>query len=99
MTAKKQTKSQAKDQDSSKLGFTAQASTHPAETNEALQEAEKQRDELQQPGRVSKADAAQINNEPGYDKDQLAHMREYWGLDPAESTTEAEAGQVVEEVV
>jgi len=39
---------------------------------------ESEREELQQPGQVSKADADQIYNDPGYDKDQLAHMREYW---------------------
>jgi hypothetical protein len=37
-------------------------------------------------GRVSKADAEQIDGDPGYDKDQLLHMREYWGL--KESTAE-----------
>lgn len=50
---------------------------------------EAERADLQKPGRVSKSDAEQIDNDPGYDKDQLAHMREYWGL--KESTaTEAE---------
>jgi hypothetical protein len=37
-------------------------------------------DDLQAPGRVSKTDAEQIDNSPGYSKDQLLHMREYYGL-------------------
>jgi hypothetical protein len=92
-------KTQARTQDSSKLEFSAEATTHPSETDENLRAAEKQRAALQQPGRVSKADAQQIDNDPGYDKDQLAHMREYWGLDPVESAVEAEEGQLVEEAV
>jgi hypothetical protein len=39
---------------------------------------QEEQDELQQPGRVSKAVADQIDNDPGYSKDQLAHMAEYW---------------------
>jgi hypothetical protein len=38
-------------------------------------------DALSQPGRASRADAEFIDNDPGYSKDQLAHMREYYGLD------------------
>lgn len=37
-------------------------------------------DDLTAPGRVSKTDAEQIDNDPGYSKDQLLHMREYYGL-------------------
>lgn len=36
--------------------------------------------ELQQPGRVGRADAEFIDNDPGYSEDQLSHMREYYGL-------------------
>lgn len=42
---------------------------------------QEQQDELQQPGRVSKAVADQVDNDPGYSKDQLAHMEEYWSHD------------------
>lgn len=89
--AKKAAKPQVRKQDS---GVTAEAVTFPTdESNESL---ERERAELHKPGRVSKADAEQIDNDPGYNKDQLAHMREYWGLKPDESTVEAEAGQEVE---
>jgi hypothetical protein len=74
----------------------AEAVTFPTdESNESL---EQERAELHKPGRVSKTDAEQIDNEPGYNRDQLAHMREYWGLKPDESAVTAEEGQVVEEV-
>lgn len=36
--------------------------------------------ELGKPGQVSKSDADFIDKEPGYSKDQLAHMREYYGI-------------------
>lgn len=36
--------------------------------------------DLSKPGRVSKDDAEFIDNAPGYSKDQLAHMREYYDL-------------------
>lgn len=72
-------KTQARSQDSAKLDFTAEAMTFPTdEANEAL---EAERDELQQPGLVSGPVAKQIDNDPGYDIDQLGHMVEYWGDD------------------
>ena len=75
---KKASKPQARSQDSAKLGFTAEASTFP--TDPDLEALEAERDELQQPGVVSdKAAAKQIDNDPGYDVDQLTHMVEYWG--------------------
>lgn len=40
---------------------------------------QEEQDELQQPGRVAKGLGEQIDNDPGYSKDQLAHMKEYWG--------------------
>jgi hypothetical protein len=40
-----------------------------------------EQDELQQPGQVAKAVADQVDNDPGYSKDQLAHMQEYWAHD------------------
>lgn len=39
---------------------------------------QEEQDELQQPGRVAKGLGNQIDNDPGYSKDQLAHMAEYW---------------------
>jgi hypothetical protein len=93
---KTQPKPQARSQDSSKLEFRAEAVTFP--TDEHNDRLEAQRAELHKPGRVSKADAEQIDNDPGYNRDQLAHMREYWGLKPDDSTVEAEAGQEVEVV-
>ena len=77
--AKSETKSSPRTQDSSKLDFQAEAVHDPSQLDPTHLEAEKARAELQQPGRASKADAEQIDNSPGYDKDQLAHMREYWG--------------------
>lgn len=72
-------KTQARSQDSQKLDFKAEAVTFPTdEANEAL---EAERDELQQPGQVSGKVAKQIDNDPGYDIDQLSHMVEYWGDD------------------
>jgi hypothetical protein len=85
MASKKTTsKTQARSQDSAKSDFVAEAVTFPSDPD--LEALEAERDELQRPGRASKADAEQIDNDPGYDKDQLAHMREYWGL--RESTAE-----------
>lgn len=91
-----QSKSQAKNQDSQKMGFTAEATATP--TDPMLEELEAERAELHKPGRASKADAEFIDNSPGYNRDQLAHMREYWGIKETESTATAEEGQVVEEV-
>jgi hypothetical protein len=87
-------KSQARKQDSPLMEVRAEAVTFP--TDEANESLERERAELHKPGRASKADAEQIDNDPGYNRDQLAHMREYWGLKPDESTVEAEAGQEVE---
>lgn len=88
-------KTQARSQDSPSE-VQAEAVTFP--TDPALDKLEAQRAELHKPGRASKTDAEQIDNEPGYSRDQLAHMREYWGLSPSESATEAEEGQLVEAV-
>lgn len=91
------TKPQARKEDSPLLEVRAEATPLPVdESNAAL---EKQRAELHKPGRVGKADAKQIDNDPGYSRDQLAHMREYFGIDPDESTVEAEQGAEVEELV
>lgn len=42
---------------------------------------QEEQDDLQQPGKVAKVVADQIDNDPGYSKDQLAHMSEYWSHD------------------
>lgn len=75
--AKSATKTQQRSQDSAKLGFTAQGIETPPPEDLAALEAE--RDDLQQPGQVSGKVAKQIDNDPGYDVDQLTHMAEYWG--------------------
>lgn len=72
-------KTQVRSQDSAKLGFTAEATTFPSDPD--LEALEEERDELQSPGAVSGAVAKQIDNDPGYDVDQLTHMAEYWGKD------------------
>lgn len=73
-----QPKSQAKSQDSAKLDPSAEGVHLPMP--ESLDQLQAEQDELGKPGRASKADAEFIDNEPGYSKDQLAHMREYYGL-------------------
>jgi hypothetical protein len=84
-TAKKTpTKTQPRSQDSAKLEFTAEG--QPLPTDESAVRLQEEQDKLHARGRVSKADAEQIDGDPGYDKDQLLHMREYWGL--KESTAE-----------
>jgi hypothetical protein len=89
-------KSQASKQDSPLMEVRAEAVTFPTdESNEAL---EQERAELHKPGRVSKSDTEFIDNEPGYNRDQLAHMREYWGIKESDSAAAAEEGQLVEEV-
>ncbi len=45
-------------------------------------------DDLGKPGRVGKADAEFIDNAPGYSKDQLAHMREYYGISKSDDTAD-----------
>ena len=76
---KPSSKTQARKEDSPNLEVRAEAT--PLPVDKAHEEAERQRAELQQPGQVRKDSKAaeQIDNDPGYDKDQLAHMREYWG--------------------
>lgn len=56
---------------------------------------QEEQDELQQPGRVSKAVADQVDNDPGYSKDQLAHMKEYWSHGDAvgEEVTDDDEGE------
>lgn len=72
-------KSQARKEDSPLLTVTAEATPLPVdESNQALED---ERAELQQPGQVSGKVAKQIDNDPGYDIDQLTHMAEYWGED------------------
>lgn len=70
-------KTQARSQDSAKMDFTAAGVQTPAPDDLAALESE--RDDLQQPGQVSGKVAKQIDNDPGYDVDQLTHMAEYWG--------------------
>lgn len=73
-----QPKTQARSQDSTKLGFKAEATTFPSDPD--LEALEAERAELQSPGVVSHDPDKQIDNAPGYDVDQLTHMAEYWGL-------------------
>lgn len=94
--AKAEPKSQARTQDSSKLEFTAEATTFPSDPD--LDKLEQERAELHKQARVGKADADFIDSDPGYNKDQVAHMREYWGLKDS-TATESEEGQLVEEIV
>lgn len=77
--ARSQTRKGSSSQDSMKLGLTAEASTFPSDPD--LEALEAERAELQSPGQVSGAVAKQIDNDPGYDVDQLTHMAEYWGKD------------------
>lgn len=70
-------KTQARSQDSAKMDFTAAGVQMPVSDDLAALESE--RDDLQQPGQVSGKVAKQIENDPGYDVDQLVHMAEYWG--------------------
>lgn len=89
-TAAKPSKTQARSQDSAKLDFTAEASTFPSDP--ALEELEAEREELQSPGVVSRDPSKQIDNDPGYDVDQLTHMAEYWGLqEPTAEVADTEA--------
>lgn len=50
----------------------------PLPSDQSAVHLQEEQDGLQQPGRVAKAVADQIDNDPGYSKDQLAHMAEYW---------------------
>lgn len=59
--------------------------TEPTPESLALQ---RELDDLGKPGRVSKADGEFIDNAPGYSKNQLAHMREYYGLKDDASTAD-----------
>jgi hypothetical protein len=72
------TKSQPRSQDSAKLDPSAEGVPQPIP--ESLVQLQQEQDELGKPGRVSKAHAEFIDNDPGYSKDQLDHMREYYGL-------------------
>lgn len=92
-----ESKTQARSQDSAKSEFRAEGIETPVPEDLAALESE--REDLHKQGRVSKADTEQIDNSPGYNRDQLSHMREYWGLDPSDSAVQAEQGQLVEEVV
>lgn len=71
-------KPQARSQDSAKLEFSSAGVQTPVPDDLAALDKEQQ--ELQKPGQVSKASAAHIDADPGYDKDQVAHMEEYYGL-------------------
>lgn len=71
-------KSQPRSQDSAKLDPSAEGVHQPIP--ESLAQLQAEQDELNQPGRVSRAHAEFIDNDPGYSKDQLDHMREYYGL-------------------
>jgi hypothetical protein len=59
-------------------------------TDESAAQFQQEQDELQQPGEAREADASHIDNDPGYSEDQLAHMREYYGL--TEDDHEEETG-------
>lgn len=72
------TKSQPRSQDSAKLDPSAEGVHQPIP--ESLDRLQAELDDLSKPGRVSKAHAEFIDNAPGYSKDQLDHMREYYGL-------------------
>lgn len=74
----KSTKPQARSQDSAKLGFSATGIETPVPAD--LAALDKERAELQKPGQVSKKAAEHIDADPGYDKDQIAHMEEYYGV-------------------
>lgn len=73
-STEKSTKTQAAHQPSGSAGVPL-----PPDPSAVLLQEEQ--DELQQPGRVSKHVADQIDNDPGYSKDQLNHMSEYWADD------------------
>lgn len=68
-----------KTQDSAKLPFTAEAT--PLPTDESAARLQEEADKLHAPGQVGKTDAEFIDPDPGYHKDHVAHMREYYGLD------------------
>lgn len=70
----------------SKSKEVAHGEATPRPTDPSADRLQAELDKLSAPGRASKSDAEQIDNDPGYSKDQLAHMREYWGL--KESTAE-----------
>ena len=58
---------------------TAEATPLPIDESAALLQSEQ--DVLSRPGRAARADAEFIDHESGYSRDQLAHMREYYGID------------------
>lgn len=71
-------KPQPRSQDSAKLGPTAEGT--PLPVDQSADQLQQEQDELQQQAKVSRADAEFIDPDPGYDKDQVAHMSEYYGL-------------------
>jgi hypothetical protein len=79
------TKRQARSQDSAKLDPTAEPTTLPP-ADPSHEKFLEEQDALQRPGRASKSDADFIDNEPGYSKDQLDHMREYYGTKESTAT-------------
>lgn len=60
--------------------------TTPPPSDPSADRLQAQQDKLSAPGQVSKADAEQIDNDPGYTKDQVHHMQEYWGLKDSTAT-------------
>lgn len=56
------------------------------QTDESAVRLQQEQDKLHAQARVAKGDAEFIDPDPGYNKDQVEHMREYYGL--KESTAE-----------
>lgn len=79
--AKAAPKSAAQHSNSSPKPKPKQAEVQALPSDESADQLQQEQDKLQQEARVSKADADFIDPEPGYDKDQVEHMREYYGLD------------------
>lgn len=67
------TKAQANKENSAPTAEAVHPPTDPSLLNKEL-------DDLSKPGRVSKGEGDFIDGDPGYSKDQLLHMREYYGL-------------------
>lgn len=74
-----ETESEATQSESSETPEHPAGQAIPLSSDPSADRLQEEQDELQQPGRVSRAVADQIDNDPGYSKDQLAHMKEYWG--------------------
>ena len=83
-TSESRTTAQSSTPESKRERSSSPKSEHPAAqgipypTDPSAVRLQEEQDELQQPGRVARGLADQIDNDPGYSKDQLAHMREYW---------------------